>query len=237
MIANVFKILVVEDELAVRRFLRSMLLGADFAVIEAGTGREGISLLGSLKPDVLLLDLGLPDMDGMAVIHEVREWSKIPIIILSARGQEKDKVAALDAGADDYLTKPFGIDELRARIRLALRHSSKIESGDRVGDTVLKFDDLTIDFVRRKVERAGEEIHLTNIEYKLLTLLAQHPGRVLTHSFIIKEVWGKYLVEEKHPVRVYMAALRRKIEPDPSRPQYILTEQGVGYRLKDTSNA
>jgi len=213
-----------------------MLLGADFVVIEAGTGREGISLLGSHKPDVLLLDLGLPDMDGMAVIHEVREWSKIPIIILSARGQEKDKVAALDAGADDYLTKPFGIDELRARIRLALRHSNKIESGDRVGDTVLKLDDLTIDFVLRRIERAGEEIHLTNIEYKLLTLLAQHLGRVLTHSFIIKEVWGKYLVEEKHPIRVYMAALRRKIEPDPSRPRYILTEQGVGYRLKDTFN-
>jgi len=231
MASNLLKVLIVEDEIPVRRYLRSMLVGSDFEVIEASNGREGISLLGSHKPDLLLLDLGLPDMDGMSVISEVREWTKTPIIVLSARGQEKDKVAALDAGADDYLTKPFGVEELRARMRLALRHSSKMALGDRTGETVLTLDELTIDFARRKVERSGEVIHLTNIEYKLLLLLAQNVGRVLTHSFIIKEVWGKYLVEEKHPIRVYMAALRRKIEPDPSRPRYILTEQGVGYRL------
>jgi len=225
------KILVIEDEVPVRKFICSMLRGSDYDVLEAGTAREGISLLGSHKPELLLLDLGLPDMDGMAVIREVREWSKTPIIVLSARGQEKDKVTALDAGADDYLTKPFGVEELRARIRLAIRHSTKIADGEHAGETALVLDYLKIDFALRKVERAGVELHLTNIEYKLLTLLTQNVGRVLTHSFIIREVWGKYLIEDKHPIRVYMAALRRKIEPDPSQPRYILTEQGVGYRL------
>jgi len=231
MTANAIKVLVIEDEVPVRRFLRSMLLGAELDVLEAGTGREGISLIGSHKPDLIILDLSLPDIDGMAVIREAREWSQIPIIVLSARGQEKDKVAALDAGADDYPTKPFGVEELRARIRLALRHSARIAFGEHEGETVLALDDLKIDSARRRVERAGVPIHLTNIEFKLLMLLAQHVGRVLTHSFIIKEVWGKYLVEEKHPLRIYIAALRRKIEPDPSRPRFIITEQGVGYRL------
>jgi len=233
MTANSIKVLIIEDEMPVRRFIRSMLLGAGMDVLEAGTAREGISMIGSHKPDLILLDLGLPDLDGMSLIREVREWSHCPIIVVSARGQEKDKVNALDAGADDYLTKPFGVDELRARIRLALRHSMRVTSGDHQGDTRLTLDDLTIDFTNHQVLRAGEPIHLTNIEFKLLMLLAKNVGRVLTHSFIIKEVWGKYLVEEKHPIRVYMAALRRKIEPDPSCPRYIITEQGVGYRLID----
>jgi two-component system KDP operon response regulator KdpE len=225
------KVLLIEDETPVRRFIRSMLTASEYAVLEAENGRTGISMIGSHKPDVVLLDLGLHDMDGMSVFREVREWSQAPIIVISARGQEKDKVSALDAGADDYLTKPFGVEELRARIRLALHHTNRVESDDREGETVLELEDLKIDLVRYRVERAGVTIHLTNLEFKLLELLAKNFGRVLTHSFIIKEVWGKYLIEEKHPIRVDMAALRRKIELGPSRPRYILTEQGVGYWL------
>jgi two-component system KDP operon response regulator KdpE len=225
-------ILVIEDEPQIRRFLRAGLSGdgAEYRILEADTGRVGLTHATTQPPDAVILDLGLPDMDGLEVTRRLREWSSVPIIVLSARGQEKDKIAALDLGADDYLTKPFGIAELRARLRVALRHAARTAGG---AAPALVVGGLKVDLAARRVHLDGAEIHLTPIEYKLLATLAKHPGKVLTHSFLLKEVWGPANERESHYLRVFMANLRRKLEENPARPRYLLTEQGVGYRLAD----
>jgi two-component system, OmpR family, KDP operon response regulator KdpE len=223
-------VLVVEDEAQMRRFLRASLTSRGFELVEAVSAREALALATSHNPEVILLDLGLPDEDGMALIPTVREWSGVPIIVISARGREVDKVAALDAGADDYLTKPFGVNELLARIRVALRHGRQ---ADGVAEPVVEIGPLRIDLVRRETTLSGREVDLTPIEYRLLTLLGRNAGRVLTHRQILKEVWGPGHVEQTHYLRVYMAQLRRKIEADPARPRLLVTEPGVGYRLRD----
>ena len=194
-------------------------------------GREGLALAASRVPDVVLLDLGLPDMEGMEVIHQLRTWSSVPIIILSARGQERDKVANLDAGADDYLTKPFGVGELLARMRVALRKALPAEEGQ--PEVRYSLGNIEVDFERRRVVRGPEEVHLTPIEYKLLAALLKHRGKVVTHRQLLKEVWGPSYVEQNPYLRIFILNLRRKLEDDPTRPQYLLTEPGVGYRLKD----
>jgi two-component system KDP operon response regulator KdpE len=225
------KLLLIEDEQEIRRFLRVSLEAHGYRLVEAATGKEGIRHAAGHQPELIILDLGLPDVDGMEVIRQVREWSKMPIIILSARGREVEKVAALDAGADDYLTKPFGVGELLARIRVALRHS--LPGAGEGGEPVFTLDRLRVDFGRRQVFVGEEEVHLTPIEYRLLTTMIRHAGKVLTHRQLLKEVWGPDNLAENHYVRVYMAQLRRKIEADPARPRYVLTEPGVGYRLAD----
>jgi two-component system, OmpR family, KDP operon response regulator KdpE len=224
-------ILIIEDEAPIRRFLRATLADGGYRFNEAETGQEGLKLAASQPPDLVLLDLGLPDVDGLQIVRQLRDWTSVPVIILSARGQENDKVLALDAGADDYLTKPFGVGELLARIRVALRHAAK--GANEKGDAAFQVGDLKIDFATRRVSANGEEVHLTPIEYRLLTTLARHAGKVLTHRFLLKEVWGPDQVYENHYLRVFMTTLRRKIEADPARPRYLLTEQGVGYRLAD----
>jgi two-component system KDP operon response regulator KdpE len=213
-----------------RRFLRAALGAQEYRLVEATTAREGLAQAASRSPDVVLLDLGLPDRDGLEVARELREWSGVPIIVLSARGQEQDKVAALDLGADDYLTKPFGVDELLARIRVALRHAAQPAGGP--PEPWFAAGDLRVDLVRRQVRRGGQEVHLTPTEYKLLTLLIRHAGKVLTHRQLLKEVWGVNYADQSHYVRVYMAQLRQKLEEDPSRPRLLITEPGVGYRLR-----
>ena len=223
-------VMVVEDEPQMRRFLRASLTSHGFDLLEAETAREAVALATSHMPEVVLLDLGLPDEDGVQLTRRLREWSRMPIIVISARGREADKVEVLDAGADDYLTKPFGVNELLARIRVALRHARQ---GAGVQAPVLAFGALRIDFDRREVTRAGERVHLTPIEYKLLTLLAQNAGRVMTHRQILEQVWGPGHVEQAHYPRVYMTQLRRKIEAEPARPKLLVTEPGVGYRLRD----
>lgn len=223
------KILLIEDEQEIRKFLRVSLLGHGYRLVESGTGRDGVMQAASQQPDMVILDLGLPDIDGMDVIRQIREWSHMPIIILSARGQENQKVDALDAGADDYLTKPFSVGELVARIRVALRHAA--QGAGESGDPVFTLGDLRVDLARRQVFIGDQEIHLTPIEYRLLTTLTKHAGKVITHRQLLKEVWGPDSVYETHYLRVYMAQLRRKIETDPARPQFLLTEPGVGYRL------
>jgi len=220
------KILVVEDEQEIRRFLRVSLGSHGYQLLEAATGASGVVSAADHQPDLLLLDLGLPDIDGIEVIVQVRSWSSVPIIVLSARGQEEQKIAALDAGADDYLTKPFSVGELLARIRVALRHASQSD-----GEPVYEVGELSVDLARRLVAVRGSEVHLTPIEYRLLTVLVQNAGRVVTHRQLLKEVWGPGNASETHYVRVYMAQLRRKIEADPAQPCYLLTEPGVGYRL------
>lgn len=224
-------VLVVEDEPPMRRFIRASLESHGYRVLECDRISEATKLLTSHNPEVMLLDLGLPDGDGIELTRRVREWSRVPIIVLSARGREEDKVLALDAGADDYLTKPFGVNELLARMRVALRHASLAAAPS--APEVLELGDVRLDLARREVTRGGQEIHLTPIEYKLLVLLAQHAGKVLTHRHILKEVWGPTYVAQSHYVRVHMAELRKKIEPEPSRPRLIVTEAGVGYRLRD----
>lgn len=224
-------VLVVEDEPQARKFIRASLSSHGYGVLEAERATEAISLLMSNNPELLLLDLGLPDRDGIDLTRHLREWSRVPIIVLSARGREDDKVAALDAGADDYLTKPFGVNELLARIRVALRHAQT--AGGTPAQQVYTFGDLKLDVVRREVVRGTEQLHLTPIEYKLFVLFAQNAGRVLTHRHILKEVWGPAYAEQTHYVRVHMAELRKKIEVDPSRPKLLVTEPGVGYRLRD----
>jgi len=213
-----------------RRFLRAALGAQDYRLVEATTAREGLAQAAGRNPDVILLDLGLPDRDGLDVARELREWSATPIIVLSARGQEQDKVAALDLGADDYLTKPFGVEELLARIRVALRHAALPTGAS--PEPVFEAGGLRVDLVRREVRRGGQEVHLTPTEYKLLTLLIRHAGKVLTHRQMLKEVWGTSYADQSHYVRVYMAQLRQKLEADPARPRLLLTEPGVGYRLK-----
>jgi two-component system KDP operon response regulator KdpE len=224
-------ILLIEDDPHIRRFLRASLLTQGYDLLEAETGREGLALAASRVPDVVLLDLGLPDMEGMEVIHKLRTWSSVPIIILSARGQERDKVANLDAGADDYLTKPFGVGELLARMRVALRKSIPAEEGKQ--EVQYSLGNIQVDFERRLVLRGQEEVHLTPIEYKLLAVLLKHRGKVVTHRQLLKEVWGPSYVEQNPYLRIFILNLRRKLEDDPTRPQYLLTEPGVGYRLRD----
>jgi two-component system KDP operon response regulator KdpE len=222
-------VLVIEDEPQMRRFLKTSLESHDYGLVEAVNAREGLSQATGRNPDVILLDLGLPDLDGIELTRRLREWSRTPIIVISARGREQDKIAALDAGADDYLTKPFGIGELLARLRVALRHAALPEGA---GEPVFVAGDLKVDLAARLVFRRGAEVHLTPIEYKLLATLVRHAGKVLTHRQLLKEAWGPNAVEQTHYVRVYMTQLRHKLEDDPSRPRYLLTESGVGYRLK-----
>lgn len=222
-------VLVIEDEPEIRRFLRTMLPAQGFRLLEATTGGEGLTEAKARTPDLILLDLGLPDLDGTEVIRQVREWTTTPIIVLSARDQEQMKVEALDKGADDYVTKPFGIHELLARMRTALRHVARVTDA---GDSVFSVEGFRIDLGRRQVFVAGKEIHLTPIEYKLLTALVRHAGKVLTHRQLLKEVWGPLHVEESHYLRVYMRQLRNKVETNPAHPRYLVTELGVGYRLR-----
>jgi two-component system KDP operon response regulator KdpE len=222
-------LLLVEDELPIRRFLRLSLANEGYRVEEADTAKQAIRLATQQPPDLVILDLGLPDADGLEVLKQLRDWLRAPILILSARDQEKQKVAALDAGADDYLTKPFGTDELLARIRVALRHASRAP-GER-DSAVFESGDLKVDLGNRRVFARGAEVKLTPLEYKLLATLVKHAGKVLTHTFLLKEVWGPHQVRETHYLRVFMASLRRKIEPDPARPRHLLTEQAVGYRF------
>lgn len=225
-------ILVVEDDRPIRNFITASLKAQGFNYIETDKGMEGIALSMSHKPDLIVLDLGLPDMDGIDVITKVREWSKIPIIIVSARENERQKIEALDKGADDYLTKPFGIGELLARIRVSLRHS-RTSTNEKENIEIFKIKGLIVDFDKRKVTIDNEDIHLTPIEYKIMALLCKYAGKVLTHSFIINEIWGSAVGNETQSLRVFMASLRRKIEKSPAEPQYIYTEVGVGYRLAD----
>jgi two-component system KDP operon response regulator KdpE len=220
-------LVLIEDEPQIRRFLRATLGSHGYRLHEAETGEDGLIEAASRQPDVVILDLGLPDVDGLQVIRRLREWSKVPIIVLSARGQEGDKVAALDAGADDYVSKPFAVGELLARLRVALRHAAAGESGE----PTFTVGDLTVDQIKRQVRVDGREVHLTPIEYRLLTLLVRHSGRVVSQRQLLKEVWGPGQTEQTHYLRVYMGTLRRKLEKDPARPRYLLTEPGVGYRL------
>lgn len=222
-------ILLIEDEPQMRRFLRITLQGYGYRLIESVTGEEGLTQAATRNPDVVLLDLGLPDIDGLEVTKRLREWTQIPIIVLSAREQEEDKIRALDAGADDYLTKPFGAGELLARIRVALRHTA-MQHGEE--EAVFVLDNLKVDLVKRQVLLADREIHLTPIEYRLLTTLIKHSGKVITHSQLMKEVWGPAYVNQSHYLRIYMAQLRHKLEADPARPRFFINEPGVGYRLK-----
>lgn len=225
-------ILIIEDESPIRRFLRAALADEGYRFNEAETGKEGLKLAVSQPPDLVVLDLGLPDVDGLEVVRQLRDWSSVPVIILSARGKENDKVQALDAGADDYLTKPFGVGELLARIRVALRHAAKAASP--TAESLFQVGGLKIDLSLRRVWADEREIHLTPLEYRLLTTLVRHAGKVLTHKFLLREVWGPGQALENHYLRVFMATLRRKIEADSARPRYLLTEQGVGYRLADS---
>jgi two-component system KDP operon response regulator KdpE len=224
-------VLLIEDEPQMRRFLHTALVSNGYRLIEAGTAREGLAQAAGRNPDLILLDLGLPDRDGLDLTRELRGWSAVPIIVLSARGREQDKVAALDLGADDYLTKPFGVDELLARIRVALRHAAR-GPGD-PPEPVFEAEGVRVDLIRREVRRGGEPVHLTPTEYKLLAVLIRHAGKVLTHGQLLKEVWGSRSPEQSHYVRVYLAQLRQKLEADPARPRLLVTEPGVGYRLKD----
>ncbi|HEX4824784.1 MAG TPA: response regulator [Candidatus Polarisedimenticolaceae bacterium] len=223
-------VLIVEDEPQMRRFLRAALTSRPFRIVEASTAAEAVVAATSHNPELVLLDLGLPDGDGIELTRRLRGWSAVPIIVISARGRETDKVEALDAGADDYLTKPFGLDELLARMRVALRHARDASGG---GEPVVEVGGLRIDLDRREVAKTGEPIKLTPIEFRLLAYLARHAGRVVTHAQILREVWGGASTALPHHVRVHMADLRSKIEDDPARPKLLITELGVGYRLRE----
>ena len=222
-------VLIVDDEAPILRFLRASLLNERCRVVEAATGAEALEKVAAHRPDVVVLDLGLPDRDGIAVIREVREWSQVPIVVLSVRDRENDKVAALEAGADDYLTKPFGVGELMARLRVALRHSAAAAGG--ADEPAFAAGDLRVDLARRQVFVGAREVRLTPIEYKLLAVLVRNAGKVLTHRQLLRQVWGPEYGDENHYVRVYVAQLRHKLEADPTRPRYLRTEPGVGYRL------
>ncbi len=224
-------VLVIEDEPAILRFLRASLVTQGFRLVEATTGDAGLMQAATRQPDIVVLDLGLPDVDGLDVIRRLREWTTIPIIVLSARGQENDKIAALDAGADDYVSKPFGVGELLARMRVALRHAAQAPHD--ASNPLFALGELQVDLARRRVFVGEAEVHLTRTEYKLLMTLVRHAGKVLTHRQLLREVWGPPYTEQTHYLRVYMGALRRKLETDPARPRYLLTEPGVGYRLAD----
>ncbi len=222
-------VVLIEDEPEIRRFLRATLVSHGYRLFEAATGEEGLREAEVRQPDIIVLDLGLPDVDGLNVIRRLREWTGVPIIVLSARGQERDKIAALDKGADDYVSKPFGVGELLARLRVSLRHAERTVR--EVGEPNFAVDDIQVNLAQRRVLVAGTEVHLTPIEYRLLTTLVKHAGKVLTHSQLLREVWGPPYADQAHYLHVYMAQLRRKIEADPARPRYLLTEPGVGYRL------
>jgi two-component system KDP operon response regulator KdpE len=219
----------VEDEPQIRHFLRTTLTAEGYRVIEAETGQRGVLEAATHKPDLVMVDLGLPDQDGIEVVTQIRAWSALPILILSARSAEADKVAALDAGADDFVTKPFGMGELTARIRVALRHAARGAQHNAGG--TLRLGDIEVDFERRLVRSDGGNVHLTPIEFRLLGCLAKHAGMVLTHRHLLREVWGPSYVDQSHYLRIYMKQLRHKLEPDPARPRFLLTETGVGYRL------
>jgi two-component system KDP operon response regulator KdpE len=223
------RVLVIEDEPALQRFLRATLASQGYGVVEAARGEDGLRLAAASPPDLVVLDLGLPDVDGVEVTRRLREWTGVPIIVVSARGREQDKVVALDAGADDYLTKPFGVGELLARVRAAMRRAAAARHD--TGEAVFESGDLRVDLARREVSAGGRPVRLTPIEYKLLAALVRNAGRVMTHRQLLKEVWGPESVEENHYVRVYMNNLRNKLEPEPARPKHLLTEAGVGYRL------
>ena len=223
-------IIIIEDDPPIRRFLRTALRTHDFEVFEAETGRDGMIEAQVRKADLAIVDLGLPDMDGVDVVKGIRAWSNLPIIVLSARSAEQHKIEALDAGADDYLTKPFGLGELLARIRVALRHAAR--APDQGQDEVFAAGGLSVDLLNRWVRVDGEEIHLTPIQFRLLSVLVKNAGRVLTHRQILKEVWGPSYTENAHYLRIYMSQLRQKLETDPTKPKYLLTESGVGYRFK-----
>jgi two-component system KDP operon response regulator KdpE len=223
-------ILVVEDEAQMRRFLRTSLANQGYRVVEATTGAEALALARGHNPELVLLDLGLPDQDGIEVARALREWMRAPIVVVSARGQEDDKVRALDEGADDYLTKPFGTKELMARIRVALRHAAR--AGLATQEPILTVGDIQLDLDKRAVHVGGSEVHLTPIEYKLLTVLMKNAGKVLTHRQLLKEVWGPAYATQTQYLRVYMTQLRHKLERDAARPKHLVTEPGVGYRLR-----
>jgi len=226
---SVVKVVLIEDDREIRRFVHSALGASGFQVWQAESAERGLIEAATRQPELIILDLGLPDRDGLDVIRDLRAWTSIPILILSARGEEAQKVAALDAGADDYVTKPFGVPELLARLRALLRRVVRIEDG---GKALVEFGDLRIDLVQRTVTRAGQAVHLTPIQYRMLTVLLTHPGRVLTHRQLLKEVWGPSHLDRVHYLRVFMAGLRRKLEDEPARPQHLLTVSGVGYRLE-----
>jgi len=224
---NGLRILVVDDEKAIRRFLQTSLTANGYIVFEAANGADALTAVVNHRPDVVILDLGLPDIEGTEVTARLREWTQLPIIILSVRGQETDKITALDAGADDYLTKPFSVGELMARIRVVLRRAATINHAESVFTT----DGLEVDLARRLVKIGGQDVQLTPTEYDLLRVLVNHAGKVLTHQHLLREVWGMGYEAEAHLLRVNISNLRRKLEQNPARPQYILTEPGVGYRL------
>jgi two-component system KDP operon response regulator KdpE len=223
--------LIVEDEPQIRRFVRAALEGEGWQVHEAATQQRGLVEAGTRKPDLIVLDLGLPDGDGMDLIRDVRGWSTVPIVVLSARADEADKIAALDAGADDYLTKPFGVGELLARVRANLRRPRAVTAGGEDADPVFRFGGVEVDPVLRVVRRDGAEVHLTPIEYRLLSVLIANVGRVLTHRQLLRQVWGPSQAEQNHYLRIYMGHLRQKLEADPAQPRHLLTETAVGYRL------
>jgi two-component system KDP operon response regulator KdpE len=222
-------ILLVDDEPPIRRLVHTALTRESYRVIEAETGEQAVRLAAQQPPDLVILDLGLPDLDGQNVLSQLREWLRVPIIILSARDQESQKITALDNGADDYLTKPFSTGELLARVRVALRHAAR--TGGETESAIFTVGDLSVDLANRRVVVRGDEIHLTPIEYKLLGTLVRHAGKVLTHRFLLNDIWGPNHTQENHYLRVFMASLRRKIEADSAQPRYLLTEQSVGYRL------
>lgn len=224
-------VLVVEDEPQIRRLLRTSLTGQGYRILEAATGGEGVTMAASHRPDLIILDLGLPDMDGLDVVRQVRSWGNLPILVLTARGKEREKVTVLDAGADDYVTKPFGMSELTARMRVALRHAaSRDRTEPEPGVTI---GELAIDFSRREVLLRGARLSLTPHEYALLSALARNAGRVVTHRQLLQDVWGPSFKDQTHYVRIYMQRLRNKLEATPARPRYLFTEPGVGYRLAD----
>lgn len=223
-------LLVVEDDTQMRKFLRASLSSHGYRLVEAATGAEGLAQAAAYNPDLILLDLGLPDLDGLVVTQRLREWASAPIIVISARGQEDDKINALDGGADDYLTKPFGTGEMLARIRVALRHSARATKER--SEPILTVGELSVDLDKRTVQLAGNEVHLTPIEYKLLVTLLKNAGKVLTHRQLLKEVWGPGYANNTQYLRVYMVQLRHKLESDAARPRYLVTEPGVGYRLR-----
>ncbi|MGA7510452.1 MAG: two-component system response regulator KdpE [Erwinia billingiae] len=222
-------VLIVEDEKEIRRFLRIALEGESLRVYDADTLQRGLIEAATRKPDLVILDLGLPDGDGNQFIREVRQWSAVPVIVLSARSDEQDKIAALDAGADDFLTKPFGIGELLARVRVALRHRDKSGNGTQASE--ITFSDVCVDIAARRVTKGGADLHLTPIEFRLLVSLLNHAGKVMTQRQLLNQVWGPNAVEHSHYLRIYMGHLRQKLENDPAQPRHLITETGVGYRF------
>lgn len=229
-------VLVIEDEKSICEFIAKTLNANDYKTTTAHTGKDGLAILTSVLPDLVLLDMGLPDMDGMDVIKQTREWSSLPIIVISARVQEKEKVAALDAGADDYITKPFGTDELLARIRTAVRHSNRITEDYVNNNRPYSAKGLEVDFEKRMVTVDGQEVHLTRVEYKIVSMLAKNSGKVITYTSLIEQVWGPYADDNNRILRVNMANIRRKLEKNPGEPEYIFTELGIGYRLIEDEN-